>query len=335
VFWFDFKVITINTNFRHVTYLGIRRHPEPLKQLIRDYLLNAELSFFEVEYESPMSTISEAFRGSQAVLFAPGRFLPDRLFEANRHLKLLQIWSSGYDKFNLGAATKWGLQVANNGGANSIAVAEHTIMLMLAVYKRLPEMHQRVVMGNWVGNSHGMNMFVLHRKTLGIVGLGAIGTKVARIARAFGMRVVYFDLTRKPDLESQVGVEFQDLNKLLEISDVVSLHLHLSAESHHLLNRSRLEGMKAGAIVINVSRGQLVDNKALLEGLNSGHLGGAGLDVYDIEPTEVGDPLTSHPNVVCTPHSANTLDTHKMALEASISNIRTVLGGGSPRWLIS
>lgn len=268
-------------------------------------------------------------------MFAPGRFLPDYLFEVNRHIKLLQIWSSGYDKFNLGAATKHGLKVANNGGANSIAVAEHILMQMLAVYKRLPEMHKRVVTGDWAGNSHGMNMFLLHQKTLGIVGLGSIGTKVAKLALAFGMRVIYFDLLRKHDVESQLGIEFHNLNKLLEISDIVSLHLHLSADSYHLLDRSRLGRLKPGAIVINVSRGQLVDNEALLEGLISGHVGGTGFDVYDVEPTEPGNPLTGHPNVVCTPHSANTLDTHEMALEASISNIRTVLAGGSPKWFIN
>lgn len=319
---------------RDITYVGIRRHPNDLRNLIRNSISESGLTFHEVEYESAVGEINAAFQDSKAVLFAPGRFLPTHVFVENRHLKLLQLWSSGYDKFNLAAARECQLAVANNGGANSIAVAEHTLMLMLAVYKRLPEMHQRVVNGNWAGNSHGMNMFLLHKKTLGLIGLGAIGTKVARLATAFGMRVVYFDLTRKPDLESELGIEFWNLPELLEISDVVSLHLHLSAESHHLLNKSRIENMKPGAVIINVSRGQLVDNEALLAALNSGHLGGAGFDVYDVEPTEPGNPLTSHPNVVCTPHSANTLDTHKMALEASISNLKNVLAGGVPKWLI-
>jgi len=326
--------MTTNQGTRDITYVGIRRHPEPLKKLIRSYIEQNALTFHEVEYEDTFSKINNAFRKSRAVLFAPGRFLPDQIFSDNQHLKLLQIWSSGHDKFNLSAAKSNGLLVANNGGANSIAVAEHTLLLMLAVYKRLPEMHQRVVDGNWAGNSHGMDMFLLHQKTLGLIGLGAIGAKVARLASAFGMRVVYFDITRKFDLESELGVEFRDLPLLLEISDIVSLHLHLNTESHHLLNKSRIESMKFGAIVINVSRGQLIDNDALLEALNSGHLGGAGFDVYDVEPTQPGNPLTGHPNVVCSPHSANTVDTHKMALEASIANIRTALGGGSPKWLI-
>lgn len=324
----------MNQRSRDITYVGIRRHPDELRNLIRNSISEAGLTFHEVEYESSVGEIIAAFRGSKAVLFAPGRFLPSHVFFENRHLKLLQLWSSGYDKFNLAAARDCQLAVANNGGANSIAVAEHTLMLMLAVYKRLPEMHQRVVDGNWAGNSHGMNMFLLYKKTLGLIGLGAIGAKVARLATAFGMRVVYFDLTRKTDLESELGIQFQDLTNLLAISDVVSLHLHLSTESHHLLNKSRIENMKPGAIVINVSRGQLVDSVALLKALNSGNLGGAGFDVYDAEPTEPGNPLTSHPNVVCTPHSANTIDTHKMALEASISNLTNVLAGGTPRWLI-
>lgn len=319
---------------RDITYVGIPRHPDSLKLLIRTCLKEANITFHEVEYGDSYTRISESFRNSRAVLFAPARFLPDRIFAENRHLALLQIWSSGYDKFNVAAAKSNGLLVANNGGANSIAVAEHTLMLMLAVYKRLPEMHQRVVDGKWAGNSHGMNMFLLHGKTLGLIGLGAIGTKVARIAVVFGMHVVYFDLVRKPEMEAELGIEFCELEDLIEKSDVLSLHLHLSSQSHHLLDKRRIMRLKPGAVVINVSRGQLIDNEALLGALNSGHVGGAGFDVYDVEPTEPGNPLTSHPNVVCTPHSANTLDTHKMALEASISNLKNVLAGGVPNWLI-
>lgn len=325
----------VDLKSRDITYVGIQRHPSDLRNLIRNSISESGLTFHEVDYESPVAEIKTAFGNSKAVLFAPGRFLPSHVFCDNRHLKLLQLWSSGFEKFNLEAAKEYRLAIANNGGANSTAVAEHTLMLMLAVYKKLPEMHQRVVEGNWAGNSHGMNMYLLDQKTLGLIGLGAIGTKVASLARAFGMRVVYFDRTRKPDLELDLGIEYQELDELVRNADVVSLHLHLSSESHHLLNRKRLMRLKSGAIVINVSRGQLVDNEALLEALNSGHLGGAGFDVYDIEPTERGNPLTSHPNVVCTPHSANTLDTHKLALDASISNLKTVLAGGSPRWLIN
>lgn len=324
----------MSQGFRDITYVGIRRHPDDLRNLIRNSISESGLTFHEVDYENSVDEISAAFSDSNAVLFAPGRFLPNQVFIDNQHLKLLQLWSSGYDKFNVAAARESQLAIANNGGANSIAVAEHTLMLMLAVYKRLPEMHQRVVDGNWSGNSHGMNMFLLHRKTLGLIGLGAIGAKVAKLATAFGMRVVYFDRIRKPDLESDLEIEFNELTELLEVSDVVSLHLHLSADSHHLLNRRRIETMKTGAIVINVSRGQLVENEALLEALNSRKLGGAGFDVYDVEPTEPENPLTGHPNVVCTPHSANTLDTHKMALEASLNNLKTVLAGGAPKWLI-
>lgn len=319
---------------RDITYVGIQRHPLALRSLIRNQIASSGLTFHEVGYEDSVEVIDNAFRSSRAVLFAPGRFLPDEIFANNSHLELLQVWSSGFDKFNVNGAKKYGHRIANNGGANSIAVAEHTIMLMLAVYKRLPEMHQRVVNGDWAGNSHGMNMFLLHKKTLGLIGLGAIGAKVAKLARAFEMRVVYHDVTQKRDLESQLELEFVELDDLLRMSDIVSLHLHLSPDTHHLVSKSRISILKPGAVVINVSRGKLIDNSALLEALKSGSVGGAGFDVYDEEPTVPGNELTNHPNVVCTPHSANTLDTHKMALTASISNIRRVLAGSTPLWLI-
>lgn len=320
---------------RDITYVGIQRHPIELRNLIRNRVTSAALSFHEVCYEDSVEVIDSAFRSSRAVLFAPARFLPDEIFSNNSHLELLQIWSSGFDKFNLNAAIKYGHRIANNGGANSIAVAEHTIMLMLAVYKRLPEMHQRVVDGNWAGNGHGMNMFLLNQKTLGLIGLGAIGTKVAKLARAFGMRVVYHDVARKRDLESELAVEFVELDDLLHTSDIVSLHLHLSSDTHHLLGEEQISMLKPGAVVVNVSRAQLIDNSALLAALQSGHVSGAGFDVYEKEPTESGDELTNHPNVVCTPHSANTVDTHKMALDASISNIKRVLAGSTPLWSVS
>jgi phosphoglycerate dehydrogenase-like enzyme len=294
----------------------------------------AGLSFNEVQYGDSDDCFVEAFARAQAVLFAPGRFLADEIFQKSQHLKLMQIWSSGFDKFNTIAAKRYNIPVSNNGGANSIAVAEHAIMLMLAVYKRLPEMHQRVVTGNWTGNDHGMSMFLVHGKTLGIIGLGAIGLQVAIRARAMGMKVIYNDINRKFSAEQSFGFEFCDLEILLARSNIISLHLHLSDSSRRLLGKHEFDLMKPGSVLINVSRGELVDNSELLIRLNSGQLRGVGLDVFEVEPTTAGDPLTNHANAVCTPHSANTIDTHRMALEASLANIRQVLSGGQPNWLI-
>lgn len=317
-----------------ITYVGISRHPESLRNLIRQMIVSAGFSFNEVQYGDSKAEFIDAFSASQAVLFAPGRFLEDDIFRNCQHLKLMQIWSSGFDKFNIKSAIRYNIPVSNNGGANSIAVAEHTIMLMLAVYKRLPEMHQRVRIGNWAGNDHGMSMFLLHGKTLGIVGLGAIGLQVASRAQAMGMRVLYADLERKRSAEEAFALEFCELDVLLASSDIVSLHLHLTESTRQLIGKREFDLMKPGSVLVNVSRGELVDNKELLYRLETEHLRGVGLDVFDVEPTIAGDPLTNHRNAVCTPHSANTIDTHRMAIGASLANIHRVLSGNNPHWLI-
>lgn len=207
---------------------------------------------------------------------------------------------------------------------------------MLAVYKRLPENHARTVEGRWSGNSHGMDMFLLHGKTLGLIGLGAIGREVAVRARAFGMDIVYSELNRLSHRDEQnLGVRFVSLEELLSLSDIVSPHVHLTADTERMLGGPELDSMKVGSVIINVSRAELIDNKHLLKVLQSGQIGGAGFDVFEREPTVKGDPLLTHPNVVCTPHAANTRDGHKMAMEACVDNLLRVHRGSEPTWVVN
>jgi phosphoglycerate dehydrogenase-like enzyme len=320
----------------NLLYVFEERHPQDLRKLVYESLPQEHFVVERMTYLTPDDEKITKLRWAHLVMFAPGRFLADELFPHAEHIRLMQLWSSGYDKFNVAAAARYGIPVANNGGANRIAVAEHAILLMLAVYKKLPEAHARTVEGRWGGNSHGMDMFLLYRKTLGLIGLGAIGRAVAERARGFGMRILYFDINRaSPEVEAKLGVEFRDLDEVICQSDILSPHLHLDQNTFNMIGRDQIAKMKPRAVIINVSRGELVDTGALYEALIAGRLGGAGFDVYAKEPTEPGDPLLNHPSVVCTPHMACTYDTHVMAMEASVENLLRVKNGGQPLWVVN
>src|SRR5205807_9211379 len=162
--------------------------------------------------------------------------MEDGFYRAAPRLKLVQLLSAGYDDVDLGAARRAKVPIANNGGANAISVAEHTLMLMLAVSRRLVWQHGNVSAGRWRGNAPAPRMYELYDKTLGIVGLGTIGKKVARLARAFGMRVQYYDLVRlSEDAEDALVVRFRLLRELLRSSDIISLHVPLNASTRHMI----------------------------------------------------------------------------------------------------
>jgi phosphoglycerate dehydrogenase-like enzyme len=235
------------------------------------------------------------------------------------------------------AARKAGVPVSNNGGANAIAVAEHTIMLMLAVLKRVVKFHNDVVAGKWrVGGFDDQRVYELSRKTLGIVGLGNIGKKVARRAAAFDMTVQYYDIARLTEAEEDaLGVRFVLLPELLRTSDVVSLHVPLDDSTRHLLGAPELAQMKPGAILINTCRGPVVDETALYQALKGGQVAAAGLDVLVEEPPPKDHPLFSLPNVTLTPHSAGpTWENWTARFRNGFDNIQRVAAGRAPKWVI-
>src|SRR5438046_6305776 len=234
------------------------------------------------------------------------RQMGGEFFRAAPKLRLVQLLSAGYDRVDVEAARKAGVPVANNGGANAIAVAEHTLMLMLAALKRLVPFHNDVVAGKWrVGNFAETRVFELAGKTLGIVGLGNIGKKVARRAVAFDMDVQYYDIARlTEDAEDALGVRFVLFAELLRTSDVVSLHVPLDATTRAMLGARELAMLKPGAILINTCRGPVVDEDALLKALTAGQIAGVGLDVLVEEPPPPRHALFTLPNVTLTPHSA-------------------------------
>jgi glyoxylate reductase/D-3-phosphoglycerate dehydrogenase len=265
------------------------------------------------------------------------RQMGGEFFRAAPRLRLVQLLSAGYDRVDIEAARKAKVPVANNGGANAIAVAEHTLLLILAVLKRLVKFHNDVVAGQWrVGNAAGTPVYELSGRTLGIVGLGNIGKKVARRAAAFDMRVPYYDIARlREHDEDALGVRFVLFDELLRTSDVVSLHVPLDDSTRGLIGARELGIMKRSAILVNTCRGPVVDEPALYEALKAGRIAGAGLDVLVDEPPAKNHPLFTLPNVTLTPHSAGpTQENWTARFRNGFDNIQRVAAGRPPLWVI-
>ena len=252
-------------------------------------------------------------------------------------LKLVQLLSAGYDRCDIEAARRAGVPICNNGGANSTAVAEHAILLMLAVCRRIVWQHDNVVAGRWRGNNVGdIRLHELKGRTLGIIGLGTIGKKTARLAQAFGMAVQYYDIVRlSEDQADGLGVRFALFEEVLRTSDVVSLHTPLSQQTRHMIGAEQLRMMKPEAYLINTCRGPVIDEPALVEALQSSTIAGAGLDVFDQEPPPPDNPLFALENVVLTAHLAGpTWDNQYTRFRNAFDNCQRVIRGERPLWII-
>jgi len=253
---------------------------------------------------------------------------------AHIRLKLVQLMSAGYDRFNIEGARSARLPVADNGGANAIAVAEHAIMLILAALKHLHALDAAVRTGAWRGGVG--RVYELYGSTVGIVGMGRIGREVARRLAGWQADLVYYDPFRlAADLEQQLNVRYLELDQLLRIADAVTVHVPLNASTRNLIDAESLSLMKPSAILVNTARGGLVDEPALADALRDGRILGAGLDVFSQEPIPQDSPLLDLPNVIVTPHSAGpTWQSFPRRFANCFANIERVQRGEPPRWIV-
>jgi len=312
-----------------VLWMTIDRHPESLKALIREHLTEAGYTFFEVSYDSIDQLASIPLEDIDAVLLAPARFFPVEYMDRLTKCVLMQIWSSGYDKFNIGDAKARNIPVANNHGSNATSVAEHTILMMLGVSRRIPEMHERVTSGNWAGNDHGMSSYSLSGKTLGIVGLGNIGTLVAKRAEALGMAIIFSDpgISLSPE-DRWPKVDFEEL---LRSSDYITFHVHLSESTRGMIDKTSIGLLARRPFLINPSRAELIDRSALMSAMQGNLIKGVAIDAHYDEPTDSDDPLFRFPNVLFSPHIAgSTMDSYRDTIEACIQNIQRAVSDRVP-----
>jgi D-3-phosphoglycerate dehydrogenase len=242
--------------------------------------------------------------------------------DASDRLRIVARHGVGVDDVDLAAAAARGLMVTRAPGSNTTAVAEHTLALILALAKDLRPLGTSIAEGNWRGATTKVRDIKGLR--LGLLGFGAIGQEVARLARCFGMTVHSFDA-------GQPATGLASLPDLLAVSDVLSLHCPYNAATHHIIDAAALAAMPAGSYVINTARGGIVDETALAAALDTGHIAGAALDVFETEPPGPGHPLRNHPRVLVTPHVAGVTDGSLVNMGVMAAEcIAAVLTGGAP-----
>ncbi len=279
----------------------------------------ADIGYFDT---LPGSTeeLAERIRGATLVINirSSSRFTA-AVFESCPGLRLLSIWGTGTDNVDLTAAAKHGVVVTNTPGVSAFSVAEHALTLMLSVARHIPEQDAAVRRGEW---PRGQSI-ELRGKTLGVIGLGAIGRRFAELGRAIGMRVTAWTLHPNPAFE----IELVELDQLLRSSDVVSIHLRLSDRTRGMIGPREFGLMKKTAILVNTARGAIIDEAALIEALATKQIAAAGLDVFSAEPLPPEHPLTKLPNVVLTPHSAGiTPEALEAGLQMAVDNVLNFLG---------
>lgn len=217
-------------------------------------------------------------------------------------LKFITVFGIGTDSIDLATAKELGITVSNIPGKTAPVVAEHAFGLMLAAAKRVVFQTGELRDGRW---GTRIDNVYLNGKTLGVVGAGPIGARMAALGKAIGMNVIAWTFNPTPERAARMGVEFVGLDELLRRSDVVSLHLPLTDQSRGMIGTRELGIMKSGSLLVNTGRGPLVDQDALIAALDSGHLAGAGLDVFPQEPMPADSPILTCKQIVLTPHNAD------------------------------
>jgi phosphoglycerate dehydrogenase-like enzyme len=251
------------------------------------------------------------------------------MIRAAPKLKLLHKWGIGVDKFDLDAARAARVPVAITGGANAGAVSEHTVMLMLAAYRRLSLSDRRLREGEWIRPQIRAQAYQLSGKTVGLLGFGNVGRMVAHRLAGFDVTVIYHDI-RRADMATQRSLHATPVtfDELLERSDVLSLHEPLTSVTRGIIGAEAIARMKTGAVLINAARGEVVDEPALYDALVSGKLRGAGLDVFAKEPADPNNPLFRLDQVVVTPHTAGSaIDLVADIARHAFANMQSILNG--------
>lgn len=301
---------------------------EPIHEIMRD-AMPADLELITLASAAGVELLAKLKQADFVIAIN----LDAGMIRAAPKLKLIQLAGVGFDGIDIKAATERGIPVAQTVEGTIIGVAEHTLLLILALYKRLLEADASVRRGEWLVWQLRSASFTLAGKMIGIFGLGKIGRAVAARCRAFGARVYYNDVIRiEENIERELGVEFLSRDELLSRADVVTLHMPLLPETRASFGAKEFQLMKQTAIFINTSRGGLVDEAALVRALEQGDIAGAGLDVFEIEPLrDKNHPLLKMNNTVLTPHIATgTRDSVIEKTRAACDNFRRVIEGARP-----
>jgi glyoxylate reductase len=305
--------------------------------------LNIIRKYFDVEVwpdyaPPPKSVIIDKVKDVDAL----GSLLSDKIdievFNAAPKLKIVSQLAVGFDNIDITEATKRGIYVTNTPEVLTDTTADFAWSLLMAVARRIVEADKYVRTGQWKVSWHPAMLAGrdIHHATIGIVGAGRIGYAVAQRAKGFDMKILFYDVVPRPEIEKDLGAKKVDMDTLLKESDFVSIHVPLMKETHHLINAEKLKLMKKTAYLVNNSRGPVVDEKALYEALKKDQIAGAGIDVFEQEPTPLDNPLLKLDNVVVAPHiSSASLETRSKMSEMVAENLVSFFQGKRPPNLVN
>jgi glyoxylate reductase len=260
------------------------------------------------------------------------------VFSSGTKLKIVSQFAVGYNNIDIQEATKKGVYITNTPGVLTETTADFAWTLLMAVARRVVEADKYVRVGKWKVGWHPTMLQGrdVYGSTLGVVGLGRIGVAMARRAKGFQMKVLYSDVSRRKDLEDDLGIEYIDLDTLLQNADFVTVHVPLLKDTFHLIDEGKLKQMKKTSILINNARGPVIDESALLKALKEGWIAGAGLDVFEEEPTPQQNPLLKLENVVVAPHiSSSSYQTRSKMAEMVAENLVAFFEGRTPPNLVN
>jgi phosphoglycerate dehydrogenase-like enzyme len=280
----------------------------------------ADVEYFDTLPGSEAALIERIHDADAVINIRSSSRFTEEVYRQCPRLRLVSLWGTGTDNVDLAAAAKHGVTITNTPGVSAFSVAEHCLALMLAAARAIPSQDAAVRAATWP-RGQGIE---LRGKTLGIVGLGAIGRRFAELGRAIGMRVIAWTMHPDPAL----GIELVEFDHLLHTSDVISIHLRLSPQTVGLIGAREFGLMKPTALLVNTARGAIVNEAALIDALSTKRIAAAGLDVFTTEPLPPGHTLTRLPNVVLTPHSAGiTPEALEAGLHMAIENVQRFLAG--------
>lgn len=295
--------------------------PQPIADKALSIIKEREEFVVTVLTPQEKGRVKEFLSEAHGLIVRSGFRVDREILDHSPKLQIICRAGVGLDNIDVNYAKEKGVQVFNVPGGNASSVAEHTITLLLALAKGLFFYDRKTRIGEWNAR-YSYKALEVAGKILGFVGFGTIGREVARLALNFGMQIIFYDPFVNEDAFPQ-GVQKTDLHELLAQSDFVSLHVPLNPKTHHLIGEKELEVMKREAFLINVSRGAVIDEKALIQILNKGQIAGAALDVFQDEPLPQNHPLSFMENVILTPHVAGL--TKESVERVAIQAVETVI----------
>ena len=293
------------------------------------------LTTISIDLKKSLNTNNALVKDAEFIMLC-GNVIPDEIIKATDKVRLIQLLSAGWDFLNIPLVQELNIPVANNGGANSWAVADHTLMLILSSYHRLIEVDKATRAGKWGYPLDGTNVFELANKKVGLLGLGNIGRQVAKRLLPFDAHIQYCDLMRLSSKdEHALSINYVGLETLFSTSDIISIHIPLVDSTYQLVDKKLIDLMKPSSIIVNTSRGSIINESYLIDTLRNRRISGAALDVFEQEPIEKDNPLLLMENVIITPHSAgNNWDAWSRRAKFGYSNIQNVINGGEPLSLV-